>query len=299
MKPMLASPAKDITFPVYASPKIDGIRAYVQNGALLSRSAKLIPNRYVQDTLGKHVLNGVDGELCVGPSNHPNLMQRTTSGCMSFDGQPEFTYWIFDVWGMSEHPFEERLQYLNSNILANYSYLHELHKNNQIQFLKQMLIMNEEVLNAFEEKCLAEGYEGIMVRSPHAKYKFGRSTAREGALLKVKRWTDGEARIIDLKQFMHNSNELEQDNFGYAKRSSHQAGKVPMDLLGSFICEDLATGQPVDIGTGYTMEQRRDFWARRKEFQGKIVKYKHFEQAGVKDAPRFPVFLGFRHPEDM
>jgi DNA ligase-1 len=31
---------------------------------------------------------------------------------------------------------------------------------------------------------------------------------------------------------------------------------------------------------------------------GKIAKYKHFE-VGVKEAPRFPVFLGFRNPLDM
>jgi DNA ligase-1 len=36
----------------------------------------------------------------------------------------------------------------------------------------------------------------------------------------------------------------------------------------------------------------------RDQMIGKLVKYK-FQEAGAKDLPRFPVFLGIRHPDDM
>jgi DNA ligase-1 len=52
------------------------------------------------------------------------------------------------------------------------------------------------------------------------------------------------------------------------------------------------------VGTGFTADQRADFWSRREQLRGQLVKYKHFPH-GVKDAPRHPVFLGFRDPEDM
>ena len=51
MKPMLAALCEDVTklrYPVIASPKLDGIRALVIDGQLVSRTLKPIPNRYVQ-----------------------------------------------------------------------------------------------------------------------------------------------------------------------------------------------------------------------------------------------------------
>ena len=46
-KPMLASPMEleHVRWPMYASVKLDGIRAVVRDGKLLSRSLKPIPNK--------------------------------------------------------------------------------------------------------------------------------------------------------------------------------------------------------------------------------------------------------------
>lgn len=298
MRPMLASPAKDIKFPVYASPKIDGIRAYTNNG-LYSRSGKLIPNKYAQDLLRISAVNGLDGELCVGPPNYPNLMQVTTSGMMTAEGRPNFTYWVFDIWSKPTMPFEQRLRTLNREAVINYEWVLRLIDAKIIQFLPQELIHNMDELTQYETDHLAIGYEGIMIRDPNSPYKYGRSTAREGYLLKVKRWEDSEAIILDFKEFMHNANPLERGNFGEAKRSHHQENKVPMDTLGSLVCQDVKTAQLVDIGTGFDQITRKLIWDAREAFKGKIVKYKHFAQAGVKDAPRFPVFIGFRDERDM
>jgi hypothetical protein len=67
---------------VLASPKIDGIRAIIGNGAALSRSLKPIRNLFVQSVLGRAEFQGLDGELVVGDPNDPNCMQNTTSGVM-------------------------------------------------------------------------------------------------------------------------------------------------------------------------------------------------------------------------
>ena len=53
-KPLLAYTIKDLTklkFPVYASPKVDGIRGTVVDGTLRTRSGKLFPNRHVRESL--------------------------------------------------------------------------------------------------------------------------------------------------------------------------------------------------------------------------------------------------------
>ena len=62
-------------------------------------------------------------------------------------------------------------------------------------------------LAAYEEECLAEGYEGVMIRTPDSPYKCGRSTEREGWLLKIKRFEDAEAVVLDTYEGMSNQNE--------------------------------------------------------------------------------------------
>lgn len=296
MKPMLAVEApKDIKFPVYASAKLDGIRAVVKDDMAMSRTMKPIPNGAVQDYLGQTLFNGLDGELTVGPANDKNVMQATTSGVMSRDGEPDFTYWVFDFWTDGQMPYGERLRVMErafkDGALGQYP---------RIRLLKQTLIQNEQELHAYETLTLSQGFEGIMVRDPKGIYKFGRSTAREGYLLKVKRFADGEAVVIGVEELMHNANEATTDELGYTRRSSHQDGKVPMGTLGALKVRDVTTGIEFNIGTGYTAAQRAELWGMQAAgtLMGKIAKYKHFE-VGVKEAPRFPVFQGFRNPLDM
>ena len=81
--PMLASDAEldKLRFPLLASAKLDGVRAVVKNGVVLSRSLKKIPNDYVQ-SLFKH-LEHFDGELIVGEPTSKTCYRDTVSGVMS------------------------------------------------------------------------------------------------------------------------------------------------------------------------------------------------------------------------
>lgn len=98
-KPMLAvdAPTK-ISFPMLASPKLDGIRCTVWGGEAFSRSLKPIPNAFVTETIRAAALPYVlDGELVVGPAQAKDVYRRTVSGVMSRDGEPDFTFWVFDI----------------------------------------------------------------------------------------------------------------------------------------------------------------------------------------------------------
>ena len=77
-----------------------------------------------------------------------------------------------------------------------------------------------EEIDTNESACLEFGYEGIMLRDPNGTYKFGRSTARDNILLKVKRFLDDEAEVIGIEEKMSNQNVAEKDNFGRTERSS-------------------------------------------------------------------------------
>lgn len=288
---MLASDAKQIQFPCYASPKLDGVRCVVKDGQLLSRTLKPIPNRYTQQKLARHdILEGLDGELVVGSPTSKDVYRTTSSGVMSGPGEPDVILYVFDYYTQPDTPYETRW-----NNLVSFFQNKNFHG---VQLLPQAWIINQESLDEYEACCIREGYEGIMVRSPQGRYKFGRSTAKEGLLLKVKRFSDGEAVITGCEELMRNHNQAEMDELGHTKRSSHQENLVGGNTLGALCVQDCETGIAFKIGTGYTAQVRQELWDARHEIEGKIVKYKHFE-VGVKDAPRFPVFLGFRDPIDM
>lgn len=295
MKPMLACTPKreNIPFPVYASPKIDGIRALVVEGQLVSRTLKPLPNRFVQNTLDNrdwNGLNGLDGEITVGPPNSLNVMQKTTSGIMSADGEPQWNFWIFDLWCIDE-TYDKRMAFLKDTIrMAKDEWRPDALKN--FHFLNSSLLHNLEELAAYESEMINQGYEGVMLRKPDSYYKFGRSTEREFALAKIKKFSDSEATIIGFAPLLKNNNDATVDNLGYTVRSTHRNRKEIIETLGSIRVVN-AAGIEFDIGTGFSAQQRKDIWDMKEELIGKTIRYKHFEK-GIVDAPRFPVFSGFR-----
>jgi DNA ligase-1 len=66
-----------------------------------------------------------------------------------------------------------------------------------------------------------------------------------------------------------------------------------MDTLGKLIVKDVASGIEFGLGTGFDDSQRSQIWHNQSKYLGKIAKYK-FQACGVKEKPRFPVFLGWR-----
>lgn len=288
MKPMLASATdgRNLRFPLLASPKLDGVRCLIIDGVAMSRSLKPIPNRYVQKLFGRKDYNGLDGELIVGLPNAHDAYRATTSGVMSEDGEPNVVFHIFDDF-LIEAPYKNRYEEIY--------YGHEWGA--RVAPLEHWLVENRDELEDYEVEYLTKGYEGLMLRDPEGPYKQGRSTEKEGWLLKMKRFQDSEAEIVDVVEFMHNDNEAKRNALGQLERSSHKANKRPGNKLGAIVAKDLNTGVVFEIGTGFTDAERVALWTNAKLI-GKIVKYRH-QPTGVKDKPRFPVYQGFRDKRDM
>ncbi|HQT78609.1 MAG TPA: hypothetical protein PLD10_16265 [Rhodopila sp.] len=99
---------------------------------------------------------------------------------------------------------------------------------------------------------------------------------------------------------MANGNEAIINELGLTKRSTHQANKTGKGTLGALIVRGITAypGVTFRIGTGFDATQRCVFMTDRDKLLGKIVTYKHFP-IGAKDAPRHPVFKGFRHATEM
>lgn len=289
-KPMLAGKCSDITklkFPVLATPKLDGIRCLIIPGSdgkprAVSRNWKPIPNEHVRFWLENNCPIGFDGELVSG-----DTFQHTSSAIMTRGGEPEFEYQVFDYVRDPEACYGLRMSILRREF--------ELEtQGSPIRLVIPVPAKTVSDLEEFEGMCLTSGYEGVMVRTPNSPYKCGRSTEREGYLLKIKRFEDSEAIIVGFEEKMHNANEAKLDELGRTKRTSHKANKEGMDTLGALMVKDLKTGVTFRIGTGFDDELRDKLWSMRKmDLIGKIVKYKH-QPSGTLDKPRFPVYLGLR-----
>lgn len=293
-KPMLAEHADmtKIKFPVMASTKLDGIRAVVLNGKLLSRSLKPIKNKYTRSLFEKPEYEGLDGELIVGSPTDPKCFNKTTSGVMTEEGEPNVHYYVFDqipeYSGQPENtPFKSRFNDLQESMPMEH-----------VVLVQQKLVWNLPELEEFEKQCLKQGYEGVIIKDLNSPYKYGRSTLREGYMLKIKRYKDAEAKILSVEELLSNTNEATRDELGKVKRSNHKSGMVPQDTLGSLVVQDLKTGVQFNIGTGFDEELRDTLWKNKSQIIGKVVKYKYFDYGSI-DKPRHPVFLGFRDEEDM
>lgn len=270
MKPMLAYTIEDIDklkFPLMASPKLDGIRCRIMGSQAWTRKDKLIPNRFIQAALsGRPWLNGLDGELIVGSPTGKDTFSRSQSGVMSHEGEPDFTFYVFDDFSIAGK-FWERLDSASTRLEGC----------PQAQLVPHHRVANLVRLESLEARFLSQGYEGLMVRDPDGPYKEGRSTAREGFLGKLKRFRDAEARIIGFEELISE----DEDKRG---------------LVGALLAEGLNgefKGVKFNIGTGFTEDLRRTIWETRALWFGRVVKYKYFP-VGVVNAPRHPVFLGLR-----
>lgn len=307
--PMLASKADfekyPLKFPLYASPKVDGIRAVISGGGeAISRSDLLIPNEYVQEMLGHSELDGLDGELIVGPPNAKDVFQRTTSGVMSEAGTPPFHFFVFDYFqeDCQTTPFTERFRRMNELVAKMQGIVP------QVVILRQQLIHTQEELETFEAQCLGDGFEGVMVRQPDSPYKFGRSTAREGYLLKLKVFHDADAEVIGFEPLVRQDGTVEP-------------------MLGALLCRGLTApfeGIEFKIGSGFTERQRVQIYVnltgRPQQYlttapdgspfvetlepqpmghNGRVCVTFTFFPQGVVDKPRFPIFKGFRDPRDI
>lgn len=291
IKPMLAGTVKHLgelkDFPYLCSRKLDGVRALIIDGKVYSRSLKLIPNKHVQELFGKEEFNGFDGELIIGAPNAHDVYNRTVSGVMSHDGEPDVHYYIFDLYDQRDDDYEERYRHIiNANLPSNIHVVESFNANNVDDVLAFEIIAVEK-----------EEYEGIMLRKVEKPYKFGRSTLKEGGLLKFKRFTDDEAVILSITEKMKNENEAFTNELGATARSLKKEGMVAAGTMGAILVKN-TEGVEFEVGTGFTDEQRQYFWDNQDDLIGKTIKYR-YQKVGVKEKPRFPSFIGFRDETDM
>jgi DNA ligase-1 len=283
-----------VRFPLYVSPKYDGIQAIVtEKQQLVSRRLRLISNDFCRRRFEDARLIGCQGELVAGPPTSPDVLSRTQTAVMSKDAiDKHLAFYVFDWYMRRDKPYRQAIEYL----------LYSLEIPMHVFVVRQVLVKTPAQLMAYEEKQLALGFEGIMARSPDAPYKEGRSGLEEQILLKRKPFEDREYRIVEVEEMMHNDNEATVDARGYTKRSKRKEGMRPAGMFGRALVEDLETKVQSYVGSGpyLTLQRRIELWKPhiRRKLPGTIWKCRS-QTTGVKDKPRNLRVLSPRSKDDL
>ncbi len=283
--------ALDFSRPWVVSPKIDGFRALGGPDGLVSKTLRPFPNEHLRVLFGKLALRNLDGELVVGKPYGPDVIKRTSSGLTSRAGEPKATLWVFDWFGDTGWEYWQRWD-TAAAVVKRLD-----HPN--IRILPYRTVRSAAELLDVELKCLAKGYEGLMLRRPDGPYKEGTCTHREGYLLKFKRFVDAEAVVVGVSEGRCNLNEATVRADGVKRRSTAKENMVGNRMVGTIHAMDVKTGRSIDVAPGRMTASERSLY------------FKHFNSGGTADVkglaftyrsfpvaegcpPRFPTFQVFR-----
>ena len=130
-----------------------------------------------------------------------------------------------------------------------------------------------EKFKAINARAIAGGYEGIMIKDPNAPYECKRSVA----WLKLKPFIEVSLEVVDVEE-------------GTGKN---------VGRLGAFVCEGVDDGKSirVNVGSGFTDDNRISYWDSRSNIPGNIVEVRADAITQNQDGSyslRFPRFLRFR-----
>lgn len=312
------------------SPKLDGIRILLHpTKGPVTRTLKSIPNKHIRECLIKYMeafpeIVGFDGEIIIGTpeissATAPDAFNRTSSAVMSHEGTPRVTFWIFDQFysgAPSNHDhagqyYKDRYHKLKHTLsVIDHT---DTHPNDQVYrtaifdhrgvYLKlvgQTVCNHISEIAKYEEQYQRMGFEGIMIRDPLGKYKFGRATLVGQELIKIKRFCDAEAYIVGFEELQRNYNAAEEDAFGNVKRSSQQANLVGGNTLGTLRVE-VANGpfKGTFVGvSGFSDALKQEIWDNKEKYLNQLITFK-YQESGSKGVPRFPIFKNFRNLADI
>ena len=267
----------------FVSRKLDGVRCLTvidANGEpkFFSRQGKefLTLDNLKTDIKALGLKNTVlDGEVCIlnetGDEDFAGIIKEIKRKDHTI-ATP--FYWMFDMLDMqnfnsktSEVTFGQRIADLNA--LFNTSKL-KLYSPLLIGVLEQK-IGNDQVFSEMMAESKAGGWEGLMLRKD-STYKGKRSNE----ILKVKQMFDEEYIVVDLENDVH--------------RVIVDGAEVEEEMLKNDIIEH--KGNRVHVGSGFSHEQRRHYFANPNEILGKQITVQYFEESQSKSGEyslRFPV----------
>ena len=260
----------------YISRKLDGVRCLVfvdefGETEVRSRSGKKISTLYNLEQLVKDtgVTSAVfDGEICkVGEEDNENFQDIMKEINRKNHQITEFTYFIFDLLTSDEFYEGSSIRTLSTR----FKQLKDVvRKSKKFRYLPQGLIKSEDHFHMIQTK-VPDSWEGLMLRKD-APYKGKRSKD----IYKVKKFFDAEYQVIDIAT----------GPFRYVK----EGVEVEEDMLSAVIVEH--KGNRVNVGSGFTIDQRKHFYDYPANIIDKTITVQYFEESQSQNGDyslRFPV----------
>ena len=251
---------------VYVEPKLDGIRCFaiVENGKaqLFARSGKLISN--FDSTIG--VALGDLGDGCYdGELMGEDFVSLMRQAYRKDNVEVENTYLsLFDYLPLEEWRSGEvvmtttdRYTELKRRVRGG-SYINVVDRHEVPAEIESIMSLHHTFVQA--------GYEGAMVKTVDAPYRFGRSYD----VMKVKEFHDVDLPIIGLEEG--------------TGRHTGKLGAVKINYNGVI----------VKVGSGFSDDEREQVWNNQASFIGRIIEIR-YQEVTPDGSLRFPTFVCFRN----
>lgn len=234
------------------SEKLDGVRGYWDGKQLFSRGDNVISApKWFTQDFPNYPL---EGELWMGRGTFEQMSGLVRRKVAVDNDWRAVKLMVFDL-PESSLPFGLRYQHLVKTLANKSAYLSVIEQ-------KQISTLDE--LDTWFTRVVNQGGEGLMLHRQTSLY----ITGRNKDLIKLKPYFDAEATVI-----------------------GHIPGKGQFEgILGSILVETPA-GNRFKIGTGFTLEERRN-----PPEVGVMVTYKYYGLT-QKGTPRFASFLRVRLKE--
>jgi len=266
----------------YVSRKLDGVRCICiidgnSNAKFYSRAGKEFTTlQNIADIIKSVGIKNVvlDGEVCILDKKGDEDFQGIIKEIKRKNHTIKFPRLIaFDILtpenfneGNSRNVFSKRYEALDA-----FMDIYGKDLNNYISMIQQTIVEDEDQLNECIVEASNSGWEGLMLRK-NETYKAKRSAD----ILKIKSFTDAEYVVIDVENSIN--------------RVIVEGKEVEEEMLKNVIIEH--KGCRVQVGSGFSQEQRRKYFENPEEIIGKTITVQYFEETENQDGGyslRFPV----------
>jgi DNA ligase-1 len=264
----------------FVSQKLDGCRCIAvidENGNSLffSRTGKAFETLSVisEEIKSLNLSNMVlDGEICLidenGNEDFQGIMKEIRKKNHTIKNP---SYKVFDI--ISHEEFFTQKGNKNNIFSIRLNNLKKIIKNlNHISVLEQEFLKDENYFNDWIKKSKENKWEGLMIRKD-LPYKGKRSKD----LLKYKSFYDDEYKVKNVEigpfRYVLNGKEIEEE------------------MLSCVVVEH--KGHEVRVGSGFTIDQRKDFYKNPNKILNKIICVQYFEETYSQEGGvslRFPTF---------
>ncbi|MCL2227974.1 MAG: hypothetical protein FWB97_10200 [Oscillospiraceae bacterium] len=263
------------------SQKLNGVRGTFYEGKIISRQGKeFVGLTHITDEISRLLPDAddwvLDGELVrLNTEALPdNENFRIGTGLLSQDDADKqcMQFIVFDLLPKNEFiEGESALAYKER--LAELMELGQEASKLALRSVKPVDILytgdDAAMIDHYLDKMVAEDKEGLMLNRDKKYYR-----KRHNGILKVKRFYTVDLRIT---------------------ATEAGSGRL-LGRLGAFVVD--YKGNPLNVGSGMTDQQREEFWELRDELIGRILEVKYKEESRDKKTGayslQFPIFVSLR-----